>query len=103
MIRGLPGVEFDGTQVINSDHALGFKKVPASLIVLGAGAVGVEFASIFATFGAKVTIVELLPRLIPIEDGLSRRRAGAGVQEARARRCTPGTKVEKVVVARRTA
>src|SRR5262245_62993355 len=48
VIRTLPGVEFDGQQIINSDHALQFKKVPASMIVLGAGAVGVEFASIFA-------------------------------------------------------
>jgi dihydrolipoamide dehydrogenase len=96
VIRGLPGVEFDGTQVINSDHALGFKKVPASLIVLGAGAVGVEFASIFATFGAKVTIVELLPRLIPIEDAA----LGAELERAFKKRgltVHTATKVEKVV------
>ncbi len=96
VIRGLPGVEFDGKQIINSDHALGFKKVPASLIVLGAGAVGVEFASIFATFGAKVTIVELLPRLIPIEDA----SLGAELERAFKKRglnVHTGTKVEKVV------
>ena len=67
-IRGLPGVEFDGEKVIHSDHALGLARIPASLIVIGAGAVGVEFASIYASFGSKVTVVELLPRLIPIED-----------------------------------
>jgi len=67
-IRRLPGVEFDGIRVINSDHALDLERVPASMIVLGAGAVGVEFASIYRTFGARVTVVELLPRLIPIED-----------------------------------
>jgi dihydrolipoamide dehydrogenase len=95
VIRGLPGVEFDGKTIINSDHALGLKTVPASMIVLGAGAVGVEFASIYATFGAKVTIVELLPRLIPLEDaalGAELERAfkkrGLGVHTA--------TKVEKV-------
>jgi dihydrolipoamide dehydrogenase len=96
VIRGLPGVEFDGEQIINSDHALGFKKVPASLIVLGAGAVGVEFASIFATFGAKVTIVELLPRLIPLEDA----SLGAELEKAFKKRglgVHTGTKVEKVV------
>jgi dihydrolipoamide dehydrogenase len=96
VIRALPGVEFDGKQIINSDHALGFKKVPASLIVLGAGAVGVEFASIFATFGAKVTIVELLPRLIPIEDAA----LGAELERAFKKRglaVHTGTKVEKVV------
>jgi dihydrolipoamide dehydrogenase len=54
--------------VINSDHALGLQQVPASMIVLGAGAVGVEFASIYRSFGAEVTVVELLPRLIPLED-----------------------------------
>ena len=95
-IRGLPGVEFDGTQIINSDHALGLKKVPASMIVLGAGAVGVEFASIYATFGAKVTVVELLPRLIPVEDA----SLGAELEKAfRKRGLTvhTGTKVERVV------
>jgi len=67
-IRPLSGVEFDGERVISSDHALGLPRVPASLIVLGAGAVGVEFASIYRSFGAEVTVVELLPRLIPLED-----------------------------------
>ncbi len=68
VIRGLPGVEFDGKKVISSDDALSLKSVPKKMIVLGAGAVGVEFASIYRSFGAEVTVVELLPRLIPIED-----------------------------------
>jgi dihydrolipoamide dehydrogenase len=68
VIRGLPGVEFDGERIINSDHALTLEKVPGSMIVLGAGAVGVEFASIYRTFGSEVTVVELLDRLVPIED-----------------------------------
>jgi dihydrolipoamide dehydrogenase len=68
VIRGLPGVEFDGRRVINSDDALGLDRVPASMIVLGAGAVGVEFASIYCSFGSEVTVVELLPSLIPFED-----------------------------------
>jgi dihydrolipoamide dehydrogenase len=96
VIRGLPGVEFDGKQIINSDHALSLKNVPASMIVLGAGAVGVEFASIYATFGAKVTIVELLPRLIPLEDA----SLGAELEKAFKKRglgVHTGTKVEKVV------
>ncbi|MCP3979729.1 MAG: dihydrolipoyl dehydrogenase [bacterium] len=67
-VRGLPGVEFDGERVISSDHALNLDHVPKSLIVLGAGAVGVEFASIYKTFGSDVTVVELLPRLVPVED-----------------------------------
>jgi dihydrolipoamide dehydrogenase len=96
VIRGLPGVEFDGTRIINSDHALGLKTIPKSMIVLGAGAVGVEFASIYATFGAKVTIVELLPRLIPIEDA----SLGAELEKAFKKRgigVHAGTKVERVV------
>ena len=67
-IQGLPGVPFDGERIINSDQALGLRKIPASLVVLGAGAVGVEFASIYRSFGSEVTVVELLPRLIPLED-----------------------------------
>jgi dihydrolipoamide dehydrogenase len=67
-VHGLPGVEFDGKKIISSDDALELAKVPGSMIVLGAGAVGVEFASIYRSFGAEVTLVELLPRLVPIED-----------------------------------
>lgn len=67
-VRGLPGLEFDGERVISSDHALGLERVPKSLVVLGAGAVGVEFASIYRSFGAEVTVVEMLPGLVPIED-----------------------------------
>ncbi len=67
-IRGLPGVSFDGKRVISSDDALNLEQVPASLVVLGAGAVGVEFASIYRSFGSEVTIVELLEELIPLED-----------------------------------
>lgn len=68
VIRGLPGVEFDGKHIVNSDHALYMKKVPKSMIVLGAGAVGVEFASIYKTFGSDMAVVELLPNLVPLED-----------------------------------
>jgi dihydrolipoamide dehydrogenase len=67
-VRDLPGVEFDGTSIISSDEALHLKTVPASMIVLGAGAVGVEFAAIYARFGSRVTLVELLPRVVPLED-----------------------------------
>ena len=67
-IRGLPGVELDRARIIDSDDALGLEKLPGSMIVLGAGAVGVEFASIYRSFGAEMTVVELLPRLLPFED-----------------------------------
>jgi dihydrolipoamide dehydrogenase len=67
--KTLPGLEFDGKQVISSEHALLLDRVPASVIVLGGGVIGVEFASAWRSFGADVTIVEALPRLVPAEDG----------------------------------
>jgi dihydrolipoamide dehydrogenase len=66
--RSLPNLPIDGEHIITSDEILELKEVPKSLIVLGAGAVGVEFASMFARFGSDVTIIEVLPRLLPIED-----------------------------------
>ncbi len=66
--RSLPGLEPDGQRVITSDHALVLEEVPASVIVLGGGVIGVEFASVFRSFGAEVTVVEALPRLLPLED-----------------------------------
>ena len=68
VVRPIPGFETDGKQVVNSDHILELTDVPKSLIVMGAGAVGVEFASVYSRFGAETTIVELLPRLVPLED-----------------------------------
>jgi len=64
----LPHIKADGDRVINSDHALALAEVPSRLLVLGAGAVGMEFASMFARFGSQVTIVELLDRAMPLED-----------------------------------
>ncbi|HVN76103.1 MAG TPA: FAD-dependent oxidoreductase, partial [Thermoanaerobaculaceae bacterium] len=64
----LPFLAADGDRIINSDHALELAEVPPRLLVLGAGAVGLEFASIFSRFGSKVTVVELLDRLLPLED-----------------------------------
>ncbi|MCH9652129.1 MAG: dihydrolipoyl dehydrogenase [Deltaproteobacteria bacterium] len=58
----------DGQRILNSDHILSLDRVPESLVVLGAGAVGTEFASIFTSFGSKVTLLEMLPRVLPIED-----------------------------------
>src|SRR5437868_9259522 len=66
--RGVPGIEIDRKRIITSDEAIGLKDVPKTLVVMGSGAVGVEFASIFNRFGSDVTIVELLPRLVPVED-----------------------------------
>jgi dihydrolipoamide dehydrogenase len=66
--RSVPGVEIDRKRIITSDEAIHVKDVPKSIVILGSGAVGVEFASIFHSFGSKVTIVELLPALVPVED-----------------------------------
>ncbi|HYE64296.1 MAG TPA: dihydrolipoyl dehydrogenase, partial [Pyrinomonadaceae bacterium] len=68
VVRPIPGFETDGERVVNSDHILELKEVPKSLVVMGAGAVGVEFASVYSRFGAETTIVELMPRLLPFED-----------------------------------
>ncbi len=64
----LPHIKADGDRIINSDHALELPQVPATLLVLGAGAVGMEFASLYSRFGSKVTVVELLDRVLPMED-----------------------------------
>jgi dihydrolipoyl dehydrogenase len=66
--RGVPGVEIDRRRIITSDEAVGLREVPGTFVVIGSGAVGVEFASVFNRFGSDVTIVELLPRLVPVED-----------------------------------
>ena len=68
MPRSVPGVEIDRARIITSDEAIHLKEVPKSIAIMGSGAVGVEFASIFRRFGSEVTILELLPRLVPIED-----------------------------------
>jgi dihydrolipoamide dehydrogenase len=66
--REIPIAPSDGVRILNSDHILNLDRVPESLVVLGAGAVGTEFASIYHAFGAKVTLVEMLPRILPNED-----------------------------------
>jgi len=66
--RSIPGIEIDGEKVINSSHAMMLDAVPKSLLVMGAGAIGVEFAYLYAVMGTKVTIVEMLDSLLPIED-----------------------------------
>jgi len=66
--RSLPGITPDGKSILTSDEILEIKQIPKSLVVIGAGAVGIEFASIFARFGSQVTVIELLPRVLPLED-----------------------------------
>ncbi len=66
--KSLPGVAIDEQRVISSTGALRQERAPASLVVIGAGAVGVEFADVYAAYGTKVTLLEALPRVVPVED-----------------------------------
>jgi len=66
--RSIPGLAPDGKSIITSDEILQIDHVPKSLIVIGAGAVGIEFASVFARFGSTVTVIEMAPRVLPLED-----------------------------------
>jgi dihydrolipoamide dehydrogenase len=66
--RSVPSVTIDHTRIITSDEAIHLKEVPKSLVIMGSGAVGVEFASIYRRFGSAVTIIELVKRLVPVED-----------------------------------
>ncbi len=69
-VKGIPqiGLEINKTTVISSDEALLMEKIPESLAIVGAGAVGMEFADIFNAFGVKITLIEALPRILPLED-----------------------------------
>ncbi|QIX27046.1 dihydrolipoyl dehydrogenase [Nocardioides sp. JQ2195] len=69
--RSLPGLEIDGERVMTSEQALRLDRVPKSAIVLGGGVIGCEFASVWKSFGADVTIIEALPRLVAAEDAAS--------------------------------
>lgn len=93
--RSIPGVEFDGDKLLTYHHALQLTAAPASLIVVGAGAIGMEFAHVFHSYGTEVTVVEMLPHVLPLEDvEVSQevekqfKRAGVKVKT--------GTKVEQV-------
>jgi dihydrolipoamide dehydrogenase len=68
MPRSVAGIEIDRKRIITSDEAIHLKEIPKSIVIMGSGAVGVEFGSIFRRFGSEVTIIELLPRIVPVED-----------------------------------
>jgi dihydrolipoamide dehydrogenase len=68
-VKGLPGLEPDGTRIVTSDDVLRMSSLPKDIIVVGAGAVGVEFASMFKDVGVGVTVLEYLPQIVPLEDG----------------------------------
>lgn len=67
-VASIPGADFDGDRVVSSDDALSLEEVPKSMVVLGGGAVGVEFASLYRSFGCETTVVEMLPGLVPLMD-----------------------------------
>jgi dihydrolipoamide dehydrogenase len=100
-VKGIPqiGLEIDKNVVISSDEALFLEKPPATLAIVGAGAVGCEFADIFNAFGTKVTLIEVLPRILPLEDAeasdtltKSYKKRGIAVRA--------GVKVKKATVAK---
>ena len=85
--KSLPGLTIDGDRIISSDEGLRLDRVPSSAIILGGGVIGVEFASVWRSFGAEVTIGEMLPQLLPLEDEASAkvlqrafRRRGIGAE-----------------------
>ena len=93
--RAIPGVELDGEKLLTYRQALELQEVPASLIIVGAGAIGMEFAHIFHSYGADVTVVEMLPRVLPTEDEeisqeLDKQFKRAGIK------INTGAKVDKV-------
>ncbi len=93
--RSIPGVEIDGDKLLTYHQALELTETPASLIVIGAGAIGMEFAYVFHSYGAEVTVVEMLPRVLPLED----EEVGQEVAKQFGRsgiKIKTGTKVEKV-------
>jgi dihydrolipoamide dehydrogenase len=92
--RMLPGLDADD-RVLTNIEILSLKEMPKSLIIVGAGAVGVEFASIYRSFGCEVTIIEMLPRLVPVEDEEVSKEL-ARVYRKRGIAFHTGAKVEKI-------
>lgn len=95
--REMPGLPFNGTSVIGSRHALALAEQPKEIIIIGAGAIGIEFAYFFNSFGTKVTVLEMMPNILPVEDtevsiALEKALAKQGIKI-----CTE-TKVEKTEV-----
>ena len=93
--RMLPGIKVDGKRILTSSDALILKKIPQSMIIIGAGAIGMEFAYFYHTFGTQITVVEMLPSILPNEDEeishtLKRIYQKAGMQ------ILTGTKVESI-------
>ncbi len=104
--RTLPNVKIDGKQVISSTEAMNLPQLPKSMVIIGGGAIGVEFAYFYNAFGTKVTIIEMMPNILPIEDKeLSKllesnfRKSGIDIlTESKVESVTTGKEVKVVVV-----
>ncbi len=91
--RSLPGLDFDGTRILSSDHVLALEEVPGRVAIIGAGAIGVEFASMLADYGTQVTVLEALPRILPgtdadVSEGLARAFKKRGIETVAGARVT---------------
>ena len=100
-VKGIPqiGLEINKTTVISSDEALLMEKIPPTLAIIGAGAVGMEFGDIFNAFGVKVTIIEALPRILPLEDAEASDAIGKSYRK-RGIDLVAGAKVTKATLAK---
>ncbi len=95
VVRPIPGFETDGKQVVNSDQILELTSVPKSMIVVGSGAVGVEFASVYSRFGCETTVVELMDRIVPGEDTEVSKELERAYKK-RGIKCLTGVKLDKL-------
>ena len=95
VVRPIPGFETDGKQIVNSDQILELTTVPKSMVVLGSGAVGVEFASVYSRFGSDTTVVELLDRIVPFEDAEVSKELERSFKK-RGIKCLTGVKMDKL-------
>lgn len=91
----IPGIDCDGRNVVSSDEILSLASLPASLLIIGGGVIGCEFACIFSEIGTKVTIVEMLPQILPTEDEEIAKTL-RGILEKRGIKIYTETKVDKV-------
>jgi len=94
--RGLPPLPFNGKSVIGSKEAMVLSEQPKEMLIIGAGAIGVEFAYIYNAFGTKVTLVEMLPRILPVEDD----EVGDALEKSLIKqgiRCLTNTKITNMV------
>jgi dihydrolipoamide dehydrogenase len=92
--KDIPGMEVDGERILNSDQLLQLEEIPKSLLIVGAGAVGCEFASFYADVGSEVTLIEMMPTVVPLEDAdvgrtLGKSLAARGINVMTAARVLP--------------